>query len=221
MTKRLVFAFVLSLLFITTYAQTDSTDNNSDEIIIGKSKPTSRVIPHQKSKNIYFGGGIIASFGSAGNAYGINPEIGFSPSEHFDIGVGLNMSYNVLNADYSATGTKQTVWNYGGGPLVRYYPVDMFFIQGQYEFNAANWRINDPNSSGNIIKENYSASSLIGAIGYSNRIVGNMSFYSMIGMDFLNSVYSPYRGYDYTDAGGNIHTKPLPIFRVGFNFYLK
>jgi opacity protein-like surface antigen len=220
MTKKIVFSFVLSLLFITTYAQTDSTDNDSNEIMIG-GKPKPQPAPYQKPKEIYFGGGFIAGFSPGGSSLGINPEIGYSPSPYFDIGLGLNMSFNTINADYSATGTKQTVWNYGGGPLVRFYPVSMFFIQGQSEFNAANWSINDPNNSGITIKQNYSASSLIGAIGYSYRIVGSMSYYTMIGMDFLNNPYSPYRDYDYTDANGNIHTRPVPIIRVGFNFYLK
>ena len=151
MVKKITFAFILSLLFVTTYAQTDSTDNNADEISVGK--PKARFIPYQNPKKIYFGGGFIAGISSGGSSYGINPEVGFSPSKYFDIGIGLNVSYNTINSDYSSTGTKQTIWNYGGGPLVRFYPVDMFFIQGQYEFNAANWRINDPNNSGNTVKQ--------------------------------------------------------------------
>ena len=88
---------------------------------------------------------------------------------------------------------------------MRAYPVPFLFLSIQPEYN---WISYNDNIYGHTT---YSAGSLIGAIGYGQRVIGQGSYFFSIGLDLLNNKYSPY-----VDGYGHAY----PIIRGGFDIYL-
>jgi hypothetical protein len=167
-----------------------------------------------KKENIFIGGGITLGFASNTFQIGANPEIGYSIAQWLDAGLGFNLNYASQKADpnyYYNDNTRYHSFNYGGGPFVRLFPVRFLFVQAQLE---ENWiKINTKNYNSNYTDEaNYQSTSLIAAIGYGQRIVGQSTFYTMLGLDLMHDPNSPYR--DYGNAA-------IPIIRAGFDFYLR
>ena len=164
-----------------------------------------------KKENIFLGGAISLGFGSGSFAVGANPEIGYSVAKWLDAGLVFNINYySQTYYDYFGYGQdlKSSSFNYGGGVFTRVYPLPFLFVQLQPEYN---WISYSNKYSDLIDKSTVSAGSLIGAIGYGQRIVGQGSYFFMIGIDLLNDKFSPY-----LDGYGN----PYPIIRGGFDVYL-
>ena len=170
---------------------------------------------------LYVGGSLALGFGSYSFNIGGTPEIGYSFNEYIDAGLAFNINYQSLRADPSfsvyvpsinsySSNTRQRSFNFGGGPVVRIFPIKQLFIQGQFEHNWINYNYKNMN---NNAASTYStqSSSLLACIGYAQRIVGQTSFYTVIMIDLMTDPYSPYR--DYNNAA-------IPIIRAGFNFYL-
>src|SRR3954469_5873249 len=165
-----------------------------------------------KKQNVFIGGAINLGFTSNTFQIGAVPEIGYSFSQWFDAGIGLNINYYSERADPYYNGNLQYHnLNYGGGPFIRIYPLRFLFLESQFE---ANWiKVNQKDyNSGYSYQNTYNSTSLIVGIGYGQRIIGQAGFYTLIGMDVMNNPNSPYRDYN-----GNA----IPIIRAGFNFYLK
>ncbi len=164
-----------------------------------------------KKENVFLGGSISLGFGSGSFAIGGNPEIGYSLAQWLDAGLVFNLNYySQTYYDYYGIGQnlKASSFNYGGGIFLRAYPVPFLFFQLQPEHN---W-ISYSNKYNDLIdKQTYSANSLIGAIGYGQRVVGQGSYFFSIGIDLLTNKYSPY-----LDSYGH----PFPIIRGGFDIYL-
>lgn len=174
-----------------------------------------------KINNVFVGGNAVLGYGTTNSDYeygntfivGINPEIGYSVSNSFDLGIGTNISYinyrrrivnNTSRFAYNAI-------NYGIGVFGRLYPFNSFFIQAQPEHNWIS--VSDKNLDNNIKwKSKVTADCFLVGIGYGQRIVGESSFYTLIMLDVNNDTNSPYRD--------NIGTA-LPIIRTGFTTYLK
>ena len=161
---------------------------------------------------IFVGGSINVGFSSYSFQAGGVPEIGYSITDWLDAGLGININYTSERADpYYNGNIRYRTFNYGGGPFFRVYPIHFLFIQGQFEHNwikqNAKNMYNDQEYKGT-----YTSNSLIAGVGYTQRIVGQSSFYTMLGIDLLNDTYSPYKDYN---------GRAYPIIRAGFNFYLK
>lgn len=190
----------------------DSTsDDRKPQIIVDGKHPR---LPQKKSSNIFFGGGLALGAGSGGSAFGVNPVVGFSPNQYWDLGLGLNFNYNSISSDYSFTGTSQKWTNYGLGPFARFNPLEWLFVQAQFEQNWGQYK------NGNF-KANINASSLIGSIGYRSSGEGRAGYFFSIGMDFLKNKYSPYRDVEFDNQGNVIKNSPIPIIRGGVFFYLR
>lgn len=169
-----------------------------------------------KFRHYFVGGNFIASFGDGGGALGINPSVGYSINQYVDVGIGLNAVYNYSKDYYN--GGKWRTWNLGIAPFARVYPIDFLFFEASFEENLVSTRYVD--KAGNKSdRQNDNAPSLIGAIGYTNRIFGRSSFFISVGMDFLNNENSPYRDH-YYDQYGHLKTKASAIIRTGFNINL-
>ena len=169
-----------------------------------------------KFRHYFVGGNFIASFGDGGGAFGLNPSVGYSVNQYVDVGIGFNGVYN-YNKDYY-NGGKWRTWNLGVAPYIRLYPVDFLFFEGSFEENLVSARY--ISSEGlKTDPQNASPPSLIGAIGYTQRIYGQSSFFFSVGMDFLNNKNSPYRE-NYYDADGTVRSRPTAIIRTGFNINL-
>lgn len=200
MKKKVLLSFLPVLIVTAVFAQQTSDDENDGGM-------------HQfRKENIFIGGGINLGFAANTFQAGVSPELGYTIAPWLDFGLGLNLNYLSERADpYYNGNIRYHNLTYGGGPFVRIYPVRFLFVQGQFE---ANWiKVNAKDySSGESSSNTYGSKSLIAGIGYTQRIVGQSSFYTMIGMDLLTDINSPYR--DYNGAA-------IPIVRAGFNFYLR
>lgn len=166
-----------------------------------------------KKENVFVGGAISLGFGSGSFGVGANPEIGYSVAQWLDAGVAFNINYNSqrLYDGYSGAQLgKTSSFNYGGGVFARAYPLPFLFLQLQPEFNWINYKQKD--NYGNSIRQTVNAPSLIGGIGYGQRVIGQGSYFFMVGLDLINDKNSPYN-----DGYGHAN----PIIRGGFDIYLR
>ncbi len=160
---------------------------------------------------IFLGGSIALGVGNYSFNIGATPEVGYSFNDWLDVGVAVNVNYQSIRADPNYNyNVRQRSFNYGGGPFVRVYPLRFLFFQGQLEHNWEHYNYMDMNS-GTSTSFNVQANSFLAGIGYSQRIVGQSSFYTVLMIDLLTDKYSPYRDYN---------NSAIPILRAGFNFYL-
>jgi len=194
--------FILSLLIIITAKNltaqyNDYEENNSNSGF--------------KKENIFLGGALSLGFGSGSFAVGGNPEIGYSLTRWLDAGLVFNVNYysQTLYGYYQGQDIKSNSFNYGGGIFTRVYPLPFLFLQLQPEYNWISYNTKYPDFTD---KNTVSAGSLIGAIGYGQRVVGQGSYFFSIGLDLMTNQYSPY-----LDGYGH----PYPIIRGGFDIYLK
>ncbi len=195
------------LMSLIGFSQEQNNDSNSNDY--GELKGGF------KQENIFLGGSLSLGFGSGQLTIGGSPEIGYSFNQWLDAGLGLNLIYTSIasNTIYNPTDTKLRQLNYGGGPFFRVYPVQFLFIQGQFEQNWTKVKeIQDIYS----YKQTVTASSLIAGLGYTQRAVGQGSYYFMIGLDLLKDPHSPYLA---MNSVGQLVAQP--IIRAGINFYLK
>lgn len=165
-----------------------------------------------KKENVFLGGSIALGFGSGSFAIGANPEIGYSIAKWFDAGLVFNINYSSQTYyDYYGYNDdlKTSSFNYGTGVFARAYPLPFLFLQLQPEVN---WIAYKNRYQGFVDKQTVHATSLIGGIGYGQRIIGQGSYFFMIGMDLMKDTYSPY-----LDGYGH----PVPIIRGGFDIYLR
>ena len=166
---------------------------------------------------LFIGGSIALGLSNLTFNLGATPEIGYSFNQWLDAGVALNLNYQSIRADPSFVyndDTRQRSFNYGGGPFVRVFPLRQFFLQAQLEHNWIDYNFLAYNNNGAPpIASSLStqSNSFLAGIGFTQRVVGQASFYTVILVDLMNDPNSPYRDYN-----GN----PLPIIRAGFTFYL-
>lgn len=166
-----------------------------------------------KKENVFLGGSISLGFGSGSFGIGANPEIGYSFAQWLDGGVVLNINYNSQKIYDINTGNysdRISSLDYGAGIFARVYPVHFLFMQLQPEENWITY--SDKNYQNGLNgKLHVNATSLIGGIGYSQRVIGEGNYFFMIGLDLLNNANSPYQ-----DGYGHAQ----PIIRGGFDIYL-
>ncbi len=160
-----------------------------------------------KKENIFIGSGINLGF-SNGFIVGLNPEIGYSFNNVFDLGVATNFSFItqrslLANESYTYTAI-------GGGPFARAWIAGVFFVAGQFEYNqiTEKYKINGTTQD----KNNYSSPSVLVGAGYGRKFVGQSQFYTSLMVDVLRDPKSPY-----TDR----YNRLLPVFRTAFIFYLR
>jgi hypothetical protein len=103
-----------------------------------------------------------------------------------------------------------TYTSFGGGPFVRAWIANVFFITGQFEYNqiSEKYKVN-----GSVLdKRSYSSPSVLTGVGYGRKILGQSQFYTSLMVDVLRDPKSPY-----TDQFNRLQ----PVFRTGFIFYLR
>lgn len=159
-----------------------------------------------KPDHLFIGTGINLGF-SNGFIIGLNPEVGYSINRFLDAGIATNLTYITQRSYYANESARYLAL--GGGPFIRFWPVRMIFLGGQFEYNAITYK--ELVDGVTVYKEKFNASSLLVGLGYGNRMIGQSQFYTSIMIDALNDVNSPYR-----DQFGRV----MPVFRTGFIFYL-
>lgn len=197
---------LLALLVIITAKALNAQDNYNNDNADDKGF---------KKENVFLGGSISLGFGSGSFGIGANPEVGYSFAQWLDGGVVFNVNYNSQKIyDAGTSGFeyvgKASSFNYGGGVFFRAYPVNFLFLQLQPE---ENWIAYTQKDAGTDLKykTTVNATSFIGGIGYSQRVIGDGNYFFMIGLDLLNNANSPYQ-----DGYGHAQ----PIIRGGFDIYL-
>jgi hypothetical protein len=199
--KKFSLSFLCVLFITAAFSQYTPDDNSRNNEPKGFRK-----------ENVFIGGGLNLGFASNTFQVGIMPEIGYSVAEWLDAGIGINLNYYSERADpYYNGNVSYHNFNYGGGPFVRIYPIHFLFVQAQFEENWTHYKQKDETYD-NSIEGTVNSASLIGGIGYTQRLIGQSSYYFMVGMDLLNNINSPYRDYN-----GNA----IPVIRGGFNVYLR
>lgn len=208
MTKKFLLPVLGLLITFVIQAQRPATYESGD-----KSGPKGFDV-----NRVFVGGSINVGFSSYSFQAGAVPEIGYSITDWLDAGLGININYSSERADpYYNGNVRYRTFNYGGGPFFRVYPIRFLFIQGQFEHNWITQKARLMDGEGYDYPNFKSTSnSLIAGVGYTQRIVGQSSFYTMIGIDLLNDINSPYNTGSVLYSGTKI-----PIIRAGFNFYLK
>jgi hypothetical protein len=166
-----------------------------------------------KTENIFIGGGIGlgsssvfgGNIGGGGGSFffSISPQVGYSLSKWFDLGVEFTYSSRSASDGFNNGYSASTI---GIGPFVRIFPIPQFYLMAQPEFNSVKVTFN--NSGGG--SSTFSGNSFLAGGGY---VTGGESsyFFTSILFDFGNSQYSPYK----LENG----TK-LPIIRSGIVFHL-
>lgn len=199
MKKQLLILATL-LLSISTFAQKESEEEKGGF----------------KWNNVFIGGSVALGFGSTNNGgssfiIGANPEIGYSIAEWLDAGVAFNcISTTYKYTNFNNLRVKQTSFNYGGGIFTRIHPFNNFFIQLQPEYNWIDYKERFLDQPGEV-KQTVHATSFLAGIGYGQRAVGHMNFFTVLMIDLGSEIFSPYR-----DNTGSV----VPVIRGGINFYL-
>ncbi|MDA3614172.1 hypothetical protein [Polluticaenibacter yanchengensis] len=167
---------------------------------------------------LFIGGGLDLGLGSLGGdvsswSFGLSPIIGYSVSERFDFGGGLNLNYYSYKDSRYSEEVKSTYLNMGLLGFGRFYPFQSLFIQAQPELNWINRSEKYTSSNGTTEKISLTTTvpSFLVGVGYGSRDIGTSGFYTTIMFDLLNEPYSPYRSF----TGGK-----LPILKFGFMYYL-
>lgn len=142
-----------------------------------------------EASRVYVGGSFGLQFGSE-DFIDISPQIAYSITPYFTIGVGLSyQKYSSKSLDYTDN-------VYGAKVFSRLYIMDLFYLHTEYEYSA----LEAIKSNGNII-QNFNSTNFLLGIGYREWIGPNL-FTSATILWNLNNRY---------ETGSND-----PIFRVGF-----
>lgn len=164
--------------------------------------------------NVFVGGGLGLNLGTGRFGIGVTPEVGYSLADWVDVGMVFNFNYTSIKFQSNAGGAwadyKQQNTIFGAGTFLRVYPIPSVFIQLQPEINWITIKQSMTNTS-LTQKFNYNATSVLGGVGYAQRIIGRSNFYILIGLDLMQEVNSPYR---------DMYNNPILQYRSGLNFYL-
>jgi hypothetical protein len=160
-----------------------------------------------QTDQLFLGTGLNLGFFN-GFIIGLNPELGYSLNKVVDAGISVNFNYITQNDPNLPISYRQTV--YGGGPFLRLWPVNRFFLGGQYEFNTI--AFSEKNNGRLENQVSYSSNSLLVGGGFGSRLIGDAQFFTSIMVDIMGDPKSPY-----VDR----FNRQLPVFRTGFTFYFK
>jgi len=193
--------FLLTILAIAAFAQPTNAQEDSR-------------FSKFNANNIFTGGSLNIGGGTGFFALGGNPEIGYTIAPWLDAGIATNIGYTTFRNDYFTNAgsytERQKTFNYGVGSFIRLYPVPVIFLQLQPEVNWSSTNVTT-SLNNNALSFKNTSNSIIGAVGYSQRVIGQSNFYFMLGMDLGGDRLSPYKDYN------NVSTI---IIRSGFNVYL-
>ncbi|MDE1191888.1 MAG: hypothetical protein PW786_07100 [Arachidicoccus sp.] len=211
MLKKFIIVYALLTCSISVFAQDTTSYDDLPEVSHIRSDNRNG---NYKTNHYFVGGNLVAGFGDGGGAFGINPSIGYSINQYVDVGLALNAVYNYQKF---YDNSKQHTWNLGVAPFARFYPVPFLFLETSFEDNYVHSKFFPVDE--NEYSRHWNVPSLIGSIGYAQRVYGQSYFFMSIGMDFLTNVNSPYRE-QYYDGNNVLRSKTQPIIRTGFGVNL-
>lgn len=132
----------------------------------------------------FIGGNFGLSFGDITRIY-VAPVVGYRISPKFSAGLGPSYEYY---KDNRFQGMETSI--YGGSVFGRYYPLDMIYLQTEFEFlNLEAFRFNRNNE---LVSERVNVPVFFVGGGYTQRTPSGSGFYIGIMYDLIGDVNSPY-----------------------------
>ncbi|MES2850832.1 MAG: hypothetical protein V4685_17360 [Bacteroidota bacterium] len=201
--KRIVLIFLAATFSLNSFAQEkevifSSSDREDDSEKKGFRK-----------EMLFTGGNINLSFSNYGFVVGATPQLGYSVTSWLDAGILFGFTYSNQRDDAN-TKYKQTFFT--PGAFVRLFPINGFFVSGQFEHNFIKTKLKF-NDGSTFKYPNVDVNSLLVGIGYASGREGRNSpyFFFSVSVDILQDPNSPY-----TDRYNNL----LPVAVAGFNIPL-
>jgi hypothetical protein len=205
--KQQLLALVLAVAFfpLTTIAQ-----DEEEEKKIGFNK-----------ENLFTGGSVTLSFFNGQTVLGANPIFGYKLTNWLDAGVAFNVQYATSRDNYSFDDRiKQTI--VGPGVFARIYPVNMIFLQGQFERNFIKAKYIYPGGSPvEEAKESVNSFLVGGGLARGRERGGTTFYYISVLLDVIKDVNSPYTRVSINpDNPAQSRVDMAPIIRAGINIGL-
>lgn len=204
--KQLFFLCILSLTIQTGFSQ----DKEKEEEKGGF-----------KKENLFTGGSVTVSFFNRQTVLGANPIFGYKIADFVDAGLSFNVQYASARDNYLFNDRiKQTT--YGPGVFMRIYPVNILFLQGQFEQNFIRAKYIYPGGSP-VEKQNESVSSLLigGGLAQGREKGGTTFYYISVLFDVLKNKNSPYTRVSVNpDNPSQTRVDIVPIIKAGINIGL-
>lgn len=190
MMQKALLAFILSSVFTTSNAQ-DTTD------YVRPAPPPEKTGDTRPFRDrIWFGGGLILTFGSVTNI-GVSPLMGYKVDRKGKLSAGLGVNYNYFSDNrYTPKYESST---YGWSLFSRYRVLQPVFLHAEY--NAQNYELYNP--FGDEVRREWVPFLLVGG-GVVQPLGGNSSFYFQVLWDVIQDERSPYGGQPWITGGVGI-----------------
>lgn len=174
-----------------------------------------------KKENLFTGGSVTVSFFNRQTVLGANPIFGYKIASFLDAGLSFNVQYATAKDNYAFNDKiKQTTL--GPGVFMRIYPVNMLFLQGQFEQNFIKQKYIYPGGSPVETQKESVSSLLIGGGLAQGREKGGTTFYYIsVLFDVLKNRNSPYTRVSVNPSNpSETRVDIVPIIKAGINIGL-
>jgi hypothetical protein len=173
------------------------------------------------SDNLFIGGSVTISFFSGQTVLGANPMFGYKIADWVDAGIIFNYLYSTMRDAYQYDDQiKQTTL--GPGVFMRLYPVNILFIQGQFERNFITQKYFPP-GNGPVEKSDVDVNSFLvgGGLAQGRQKGGTTFYYISVLFDVLKDEFSPYTNVSVNPNNPSQRRVDIvPIIRAGVNIGL-
>ena len=193
--KTLLFFLCLSIITLSAFAQSDSTNLKQDDNVQQTEKPQS------KESRWYYGGNIGFSFWNDYFYLSISPLVGYKITPQFSVGGKIGYAYS---SDSSVDPTFNTS-SYGGSIFSRYRIIQQLYLHGEFAYVSYENVYLKP-LGGYTTERNWVPFLFLGG-GFSQLVSPNVWAYVEVLFDFINDSNSPYEEWD-----------PFISFGVGVGF---
>jgi len=174
-----------------------------------------------KKENLFTGGSVTLSFFNKQTVLGANPIFGYKINDFLDAGLSFGYQYASARDNYYFDDKiRQTT--FGPGVFMRVYPVNIIFLQGQFEQNFITQKYFYPGGSP-VEKQHQSVSSLLvgGGLAQGRERGGTTFYYISVMFDVLKDKDSPYTRVSYNpDNPSQYRVDVVPIIKAGINIGL-
>ncbi len=186
MNRRQIVSIATALIVAAVSAQ-DTTE------YVQKDPPKEKRNGTPFADRLWFGGGVILSFGTVTNL-GVSPLVGYKIDEKGKLSAGLGINYNYFSDNRYVP--KYESSTYGWSVFSRYRVIPQIYLHA--EFNAQNYELYDPFSE--KPRRDWVPFMLVGG-GVAQPMGANSVIYFQILWDVIQDVRSPYGGQPWITGG--------------------
>lgn len=174
-----------------------------------------------KKENLFTGGSLTVSFFNGQTVLGASPIFGYKIADFLDAGILFGYQYaGARDVQYYNDKVKQTT--IGPGAFMRIYPVNILFLQGQFEQNFIKQKYIYPGGSP-VETDHISVSSFLvgGGLAQGRERGGTTFYYISVLFDVLKDRNSPYTRVTFNpDNPSDYRVDVVPIIKAGINIGL-